>query len=127
MSETDDGPCGAVSTGIESLDELLAAVASEGGVKLNLRAESLQEEVGDDMVKVRKLEAYNAQLRSKPECCHFSCDHCGTSISNHCKTSTRTCGDSLGVRQLTSTALHLPGRLAPWNSNNPQEMTPRGV
>lgn len=29
-------------------------------------------------------EAYNAQLRSKPECCHFSCDHCGTSISNHC-------------------------------------------
>ena len=29
-------------------------------------------------------EAYNAQLRSKPECCHFSCDHCGTSINNHC-------------------------------------------
>ena len=29
-------------------------------------------------------EAYNAQLRSKPECCHFSCDHCGTGISNHC-------------------------------------------
>jgi len=29
-------------------------------------------------------EAYNAQLRNKPECCHFSCDHCGTSINNHC-------------------------------------------
>jgi len=29
-------------------------------------------------------EAYNAQLRSKPACCHFSCDHCGTGISNHC-------------------------------------------
>jgi len=29
-------------------------------------------------------EAYNAQLRSKPACCHFSCDHCGTSINNHC-------------------------------------------
>jgi hypothetical protein len=29
-------------------------------------------------------EAYNAQLRGKPECCHFSCDHCGTSINNHC-------------------------------------------
>ena len=40
----------------------IAAKDGEGGVKLNLRAESLQEEVGDDMVKVRKLEAYNAQL-----------------------------------------------------------------
>lgn len=29
-------------------------------------------------------EAYNAQMRSKPEFCHFSCDHCGTCISNHC-------------------------------------------
>jgi hypothetical protein len=29
-------------------------------------------------------EAYNAQMRSKPEFCHFSCDHCGTCINNHC-------------------------------------------
>jgi alanyl-tRNA synthetase len=29
-------------------------------------------------------EAYNNQMRSAPECCHFSCDHCGTGIMNHC-------------------------------------------
>lgn len=28
--------------------------------------------------------AYNSALLSKPECCHFSCDHCGTGINNHC-------------------------------------------
>lgn len=29
-------------------------------------------------------EAYNNQMRSAPECCHFSCDHCGTGIMHHC-------------------------------------------
>lgn len=28
--------------------------------------------------------SYESALFSKPACCHFSCDHCGTSISNHC-------------------------------------------
>jgi len=28
--------------------------------------------------------AYNLAMSSRPECCHFSCDHCGTGINNHC-------------------------------------------
>jgi hypothetical protein len=28
--------------------------------------------------------AYDAALRSRPACCHFACDHCGTGIGTHC-------------------------------------------
>ena len=28
--------------------------------------------------------AYDAAIRARPTCCHFSCDHCGTGIGNHC-------------------------------------------
>ena len=40
----------------------LAVKDGEGGVKLNLRAESLEEGAGDGAAKVAKLEAYNEQL-----------------------------------------------------------------
>lgn len=27
---------------------------------------------------------YNLAMNGRPACCHFSCDHCGTGINNHC-------------------------------------------
>jgi hypothetical protein len=30
------------------------------------------------------IEAYNIDMKNRPECCQFMCDHCGTAIMVHC-------------------------------------------
>lgn len=61
-------------------------------------------------------EAYNAQMRSKPEFCHFSCDHCGTSISTHCividATGTKFCVGTDCVAKTTHTEVISKVKLA---------------
>ena len=61
-------------------------------------------------------EAYNAQMRSKPEFCHFSCDHCGTCISNHCiivdATGTKFCVGTDCVLKTTHTEVISKVKLA---------------